>query len=245
MVLARVPKVLFLVAAIVAVYMLMTILHMAGMAHAQGLPTTPAPTPGSGIPWEVILLGIIAFMSSIRTVLQFIAPRTKTTVDDKILAGVNEVIGIVGGQPRGFARASLMTGLGVVGLVAALAIGGCAGSGSAVRGKVTVGANAFLDCEAPNVAALVQDLTPFVVGTLRAWISGDGHPDRAGIRADAAKISTMAGQCAWDAAIAILTTPAAPSLGAPQSSPQAVNVGELAAVARSVRGELGWASAGR
>jgi hypothetical protein len=238
-------------AGITAVYLLFTVLRVLSMAHADGVPVQgPAPA-ATGVPWDVILLGAIAIFSGIRTILAFVAPRTKTTLDDQALANIDELLNILRG-PRvpvplpsisregGFVRIGLVSVLAAAALVGVILSSGCAGT-PAVRGRVSVGTGAFLECEAPNVSALAQDMVPFVVATIQRWISGTGHPDSTGIRADAAKVKTMAGQCAWDAAMAILTTPQATLAGAPQSSPQAVSVQELRTTWAAVRADLAWA----
>lgn len=248
MTLTRIPKALMFLAGITAVYLLFTALRVLSMAHADtGIPTQAS----TGVSWDVILLGAIAIFSGIRTILAFIAPRTKTTLDDQALANIDELLGILRGprvpvplpaasRESGFVRIALVSVLAGIALVGAILSSGCANT-SVVRGRVSVGTGAFLDCEAPNVSALAQDMVPFVTATIQRWISGSGHPDSAGIRADAAKVKTMAGQCAWDAAMAILTAPQSAIADAPQSSPQAVSIQELRATWTAVRADLAWA----
>jgi len=248
MTLTRIPKALLFLAGITAVYLLFTVLRVLSMAHADA--GEPAPV-ATGVSWEVILLGVIAVCSGLRTILAFTAPRTKTTLDDRALTGIDEILGFIRG-PRvpvpipakkedGFVRIGLVSVLAAVALVGAILSIGCASS-PAVRGRISVSTGAFLDCEAPNVSALAQDMVPYVVATIQRWISGTGHPDSTGIRADAAKVKTMAGQCAWDAAMAILTTPQPALAGAPQSSSQAVSVQELRTTWAAVRADLAWAN---
>jgi hypothetical protein len=230
--------------------------HARAHAAEAVLEAVPTVNTNTGVTIEVILLGLIALFSAARTILAFIAPRTATTKDDRALASIDELLLILRGgrnpvplppatppaQPpssqAGFVRMGALAVMAMVGL--GLAIGSC-GAGPAVRAKATVGAGAFLACEEPNVAALATDMVPFVVATIKSWISGDGHPDRAGIKHSAAKIATMAGQCAWDAAMAILTTPAAAMAGAPASAPEAVDVAALRSSWAGIRAELAWA----
>ena len=123
-------------------------------------------------------------------------------------------------------------------LVLIVAIGGAAQTACISRAQVSSGAGAGLNCEAPNVKALVADLIPFAIAELQKWISGSGSVDTAGLKADLAAIKTDVPKCALDAAVAILTTPAPANPSAPLSAP--MPVGNLRAAYAQVRGELGW-----
>lgn len=72
-------------------------------AHAQAEAPTPVTTVVPSVvvsdptnTLAVILLGVIAGMSAVRTVLQFTAPRTKTVVDDRVLEAINAVLEMAG-----------------------------------------------------------------------------------------------------------------------------------------------------
>lgn len=261
MTLSRVPKILFLLAVATAVYMLLSAVVWIGTAHAQveAPPVVVTPAPGASVTdiMTVILLGAIAVLSSLRTFLQFLAPRTQTTVDDRLLAKIEEILAVIPRPPRepaplpiqrdGQRGSATLAALGLMGagvlagamLSASLS---CAGSGPLIRAKATVATDAFLDCEEPQLAALVADIVPFAVATIKSWVSGDGAPDRAGIKHNAAKVATMAGQCAWEAAIAVLMQPAVTELaGSPQAAPERLDRAALAAVWIETRRELGWA----
>lgn len=261
MTLSRVPKILFLLAVATAVYMLLSAVVWIGTAHAQveAPQVVVTPTPGASVTdiMTVILLGAIAVLSSLRTFLQFLAPRTQTTVDDRLLAKIEEILAVIPRPPRepaplpvapprdpqsGRAGLGMLTGLALIGLASVVLTSSCAGSGPLIRAKATIATDAFLDCEEPQLAALVADIAPFVIATIKSWVSGDGAPDRAGIKHDAAKVATMAGQCAWEAAVAVLMQPAVPELaGSPQAAPERLDRAALAAVWIETRRELGWA----
>jgi hypothetical protein len=246
MVLARIPKPLFLLAAAVAVYLLLSVLYAAG-AHADGLPTTPA--PGQGWSLEVILLGVIALFSATRTILQFVAPRTRTTLDDRALANIDELLALLrGGQavtPRrpegGFVRGGLLTCLIAATIIA---VGGGLITSCAARQRTAAGVVAFLECEAPHVdAELLAEAKGVAIAAADQWISGSGHTDLAKLRAAARPLKSDLMRCALDGAIAALLTPTATLADAPQSEARAIDTGELAASWRTIRGELGWAPA--
>lgn len=258
MILSRFPKVLFVLAIATVVYMLLSVVVWLGIANAQTAEAPPVivTAPGASVTdiMTVILLGAIAVLSGLRTILQFIAPRTATTLDDRALAKIEEILAVIPRPPRepvplpiqrdgqqGSARLAALCVLAAIGLGGMLT-SSCAGSGPVLRAKATVATDAFLACEEPNVSALAAEMTPFVLGTIRGWISGDGTPSAEGIKHAAGKVTSMAGQCAWEAAIAVLMQPAAPSLtGAPHAAPEAVDRGKLAAVWLRTRAELGWA----
>lgn len=269
MILSRVPKVLFVLAVATVVYMLLSAVVWLGMANAQTAeaPSVVVTAPGASVVdiMTVVLLGAIAVLSGLRTILQFVAPRTTTTVDDRVLAKIEEILaalptpprvpvplpvtgltvsdaGTMRGGQQGSARLIVLCVLAAIG-VGGMLTSGCAGSGPVLRAKATVATDAFLSCEEPNVSALAAEMTPFVLGTIRGWISGDGTPNAAGIRSAASKVTSMAGQCAWEAAIAVLMQPVSGLAGAPQAAPEAVDRGKLAAVWLQTRAELGWAPA--
>jgi acid phosphatase family membrane protein YuiD len=109
------------------------------------------------------------------------------------------------------------------------------------RAQVASGAAAGLNCEAPNIKALVVDVIPLAIAEIEKWISGSGSVDKAGLKADLAAITGDLPKCALDAAVAILTAPPAPAKpGAPISAAMAVDRAGLRAAYAEVRGELGW-----
>lgn len=109
------------------------------------------------------------------------------------------------------------------------------------RAQVSSGAGAGLNCEAPNIKALVVDVIPLAIAELQKWISGSGAVDKTGLKADLAAITGDLPKCALDAAVAILTAPPAPAKpGAPSSAAMAVDRAGLRAAYAEVRGELGW-----
>lgn len=98
MTLTRVPKVLLTVAAVVALYLLFTVAHLMGVAHAADAP--PAPAPGWTLAEVLLLIGVLLFaarqaVDGLRAVLHFVAPRTENTWDDEaatVLDGLHDRI---------------------------------------------------------------------------------------------------------------------------------------------------------
>lgn len=104
------------------------------------------------------------------------------------------------------------------------------------------GVGAFIDCQAPNVVAMLPDAIALAKSAVMRWISGSGHVDTAGLKNAAAPLKTDLGKCAFDAAIAILTSPRpAVAPGAPASSPLEIDTVALRMAWDRARGELGWA----
>jgi plasmid stabilization system protein ParE len=212
-----------------------------------------------------VLVGVGVLLGGLSMVLRALQPLTQltaTTADDRALAGalaavdglhakVDRLVDMLGGgrhpeplpplaavPPRvpqgGFVRVGLLA-VFVAGLCAyaAVTLVACAGA----REKGTAGAEAFIDCMAPDVSAALPDLVPLAKSAVLKWISGDGHVDTAGIRADAVGIRGNLGKCALATAIAILSMPVARVAGAPAAAGIEVHSFELIAAYRS----LDWA----
>ena len=138
----------------------------------------------------------------------------------------------------------LIAALAALGLVGATALlTGCA----TLRSDGAVGAAAFIDCEALDVAKLLPDLLPLAKAEVAKWIDGAGKVDTTGLKADLAGIKSDAPRCAIASAIDALATQASPPPGSPAPmQPHAVvstagNGDQLRATFASVRGDLGWA----
>jgi hypothetical protein len=97
-------------------------------------------------------------------------------------------------------------------------------------------AGAFLDCEAPTIAAALSDLVPLGVALLKARISGDGTVDTAGLRADLAAIRSDLGRCAIAAAAVALSSVVNRTVMESSARAHASMAEEFTAV----RGELAW-----
>lgn len=238
-------------AAAVGTFILAWALLMAAHAATAEAPPAQAAVPvavsGIGDTIAVWLLGAIALFSAIRTVLQFVAPRTKTTWDDTQLSRVNELLDILQGRAPAPAvkrdtqsgRVS-MSALAVLCVVGA-AIGALTISCATVREKGGVGAQVFTDCLAPDIESALPDLVPLAKSAIMRWVTGTGSVDTGGIEADMASIKSDLGKCAIASAIAILTTPTSGLAGAPKSSPMLVDGAGLRAAFTSGRARLGWA----
>lgn len=105
-------------------------------------------------------------------------------------------------------------------------------------------AGAFLDCQAPNIVALLPDAIALARSAVMRWISGSGKVDASGLKNAAAPLKGDLGKCAFDAAIAALAAPPSPALaGAPASEGLTIDGAALTSSWARVRGELGWAAA--
>ncbi len=268
MILSRVPKVLFLVVAAAVIYFLLSAVHFIGIANAQTVEAPPpvAPVIVTGFQLETWLLaavaiftGLIAVLSGIRTILAYTASRTATKWDDRQLERVTwlensmrDLLALfTGGRvpvplpvappPRdpqsGRVRMALITGLALVCGVAVL-VASCA----TARQRGAAGVTAFLECQAPNVdAALLEEAKGVAISAIDKWISGDGHVDTAGLRAEARPLKSDLMRCAFEAAIAAIAAPAPKADGATMAAPRAVDAAALRTEWASVRTELGWA----
>jgi hypothetical protein len=87
----RPRNVILYVLACAGLFALIPACHFLGVAYAQA--ETQATPAGSGINWTVVLLAVIALMSTARTVLAYTAPRTKTLWDDRGRDVLDELLG--------------------------------------------------------------------------------------------------------------------------------------------------------
>lgn len=115
---------------------------------------------------------------------------------------------------------------------------------SAARGRGASAAGAFLDCEAPNVVAVLPDAIALARQAIMRWISGGGQVDPSGLKSAAGPLQSDLGKCAFDAAIAALSAPPQPAAtGAPASSSLEIDRVALTAAWSRARAELCWAPA--
>lgn len=112
------------------------------------------------------------------------------------------------------------------------------------RGRTAAGAAAFLNCESEHVdPGLLSEAKLVTKSAIEKWISGDGHVDATGLRAEAAPLKSDLMRCAFDAAVAALTYVPSPVPGAPASAPLEVDAAQLRATWAAERARLGWAPA--
>jgi hypothetical protein len=168
----------------------------------------------AGSPWTVIAMAAIAAVFKLITPTVTPAPQMGSAVK----------AGTIGAL------------LLVVGIGAGVAAPGCA----TARARGAAAAGAFIDCEAPEVAAVLPDLLPLARDAVMLAISGDGHVDTTRLRADAAGMRSDLGKCALAAAIAALATSPAATPGAAAAAPLTIDGLELRARFAMIRGELGW-----
>jgi len=138
----------------------------------------------------------------------------------------------------GFSGLPLLVGLAMVGLMG-LAVVAASCTGARQRGAAAIGA--FIDCEAPDVAAALPDLVPIAKEALLGAISGDGHVDATKLKADMQGAKSDLGRCVLAAALAALATPAPKQPGAPAAAELEIDGPALRARFVQARSELGWA----
>lgn len=173
-----------------------------------------------------------AFLSAVSMALHFIAPRTKTTVDDALSAKVDELLALVRGvvpaplgvmatnvapaSPAALLAAEMRAGAAKLGMLAVLVLGlgGAAVSGCAtVQPRAAAGATALIDCTTDARAAVVDDLGVALRGYVLKYVSGDGRTiDVAKLKADALALKgEVFGSCGLVTALAILAAPKPPA----------------------------------
>ncbi len=130
-------------------------------------------------------------------------------------------------------------------VVAALAIGAAAlaPACATLRPAGAAGVGTFMDCEGKHIdAGLLAEAKALSKSAVQRWMTGDGHIDATGLRAEAAPLRSDLMRCAFDAAIAALTVVIAPRTDTPAlAAPLEVDVAELRTTWAEVRVELGWA----
>lgn len=112
---------------------------------------------------------------------------------------------------------------------------------TSVQQRGAASASAFVDCQAPNLAAALVDLIPIAKEALMGAISGDGHVDTGKLKADMGGMKSDLGKCALAAAVAALATPVEQTPGAPAAAPLEVDGRQLRAAFSMQARELGWA----
>lgn len=209
------------------------------LAHA-GVAAVDSP---AGIDWTfwIALVSLVLGLAS--HVLHFVAPRTKTTVDDEWMNRVDTMLGwwqtaapkpaptLTVSSPRsseaGFARRNLMALLAALGIPVLI----LACSMTQARQTAAVGVVSALDCEAAHLdAQAFADARTFAEAKVMQWLGGAAAPDSAKIRADLAPIKSDLGRCAIAAALAaatVLIKPVTPeaaisALASPTAAPAAV-----------------------
>lgn len=112
--------------------------------------------------------------------------------------------------------------------------------------RIAAGADAFLDCESPNIKALLDDLLPFSTKWVADFLSS-AHTDVLGdLKTAATPIKTDLGRCLLLTAVAVATTTEASDAAAPRSlAPTAASADaarriDLRAAAARARTQLGW-----
>lgn len=220
MTLTRVPKVLLTVAAVVALYLLFIVAHLMGVAHAAA-DAPPAPAAIGQVTITVTtliaLLGAtlalgVALTAAVAKFLHFIAPLTKTTLDDDAAAKLDKVhdflVTLVARVPGpvdpGVAARNPQSGRVGAGLLATLALGSVLAG--AVVGFAAVGCATLKDAPAVAESAIVdcvkadqQPITALVVqlaADALTYVLGGGVVDWSALESAAWAQGKVTGGCA-------------------------------------------------
>ena len=205
-----------------------------------------------------LLLGVRELLAGFKAIMSVIAPRTKNTADDRVLEAAtklhsltSELIDALGVRsPAALARnpqsgtiSGDILGSMVALVVIVLVLGSVVGYGcSSWRQRTSAGVSAFLDCEGEHIdAGLLSEAKAVSKSAISRWVSGDGHVDTAGLKAEAAPLKSDLMRCGFAAAIAALATPVAAQPGAPAAAGLEVDGAGLRSAFIAVRSDLGWA----
>jgi len=217
--------VLFLAAA-AAVYLLFALVHIT-VAHAADAPPLP---PVPGVDWTIVLLGVIAGLSAVRTFLAFLAPRTSTTVDDKALAVINAALSVLSTRTPGpidpgttiatttvttrdpqagkvnvGALATLALGSILVGTLVGFAAVGISSGCATVRPVAGQVVTAELDCSSAAIVDVAKSLGNAAQAYLAGKVAGDGRTvDTAAIKTDLRALGSKAWSCAVAVALNVV-----------------------------------------
>jgi len=260
------PVALFLAVLAAILLGFAAIAHGAAVVTMAGT-TEPVLVVAGGIDWATTLTAVAAWggfaLGVALTVLRFVAPRTKATWDDDLLArlesipalaaGLNEILfhvrkqavttgttttNITVEQPTTPAVALVPP---VAGLLLVLLLGSLCVAPACTGAQRTAVGHAAWDCLAPQRAEAVAAVTPLVTSLILAAASADGRLiDTAPIRAATSKASllTDAGillSCATASAFAALLHPPAPTPGAPAAAGLELDPRALRAAYESLR----------
>lgn len=241
--------------AVVSCILAAILLTFAAIAHSAVVETAATPTPiPVSFDWKLylgIFLGGLAgartAMEGIAAILRVFAKRTKTTIDDRVLAldeaalaKLDEFIAIA----KSLQPPAPKPPLAPVAMLAVLLLGAGSLSGlscAEVRPRGAAAVGAFLDCEAGTLPAdTLADAVALATSAVMNAISGSGRIDAGKLGADVAGLKTDLGRCALAAAVAALATPKAPLPGAPASSALAIDGRALRSAFTAARSSSGW-----
>jgi hypothetical protein len=245
--------------------------YVIGTAHADGsaaVPVIVAPVAAPSPPVDLLALfgaiagGLALIVSGVHTALVIIAPRTKTTIDDKLRDELSSVLALLRGvvfQPPLPSTTTTVTQTfpqeaaplppppsAVTRLVPlmigciAFAVISSAPACATARPRAAAAAGAFLDCEDKQIKSVWQELLGLAVPAIMSTIGGTGHTDASALKTALSGVKTDATRCAVNAAIAaaLYVPPATP--GAPAATPMVVRGDELKAAYARAQVELGW-----
>jgi len=123
-------------------------------------------------------------------------------------------------------------------MLVVFALGSSQTSCAEMKPRLANGASALLDCETPDIMALVAELVGIAKPAVTAAITGDGHVDYGQLESTARAAKTNLARCVLSTAIAMVVTPDAKD-GAPQSAGLVVNTYELRATFARARASWG------
>lgn len=206
----KIRPVLLSLGAMLALYLLLTVVHMLGAAHAATDP--PAPSVGLDLTGIAAIIGALAagvflILSGVSLLLHKIAPLTKTTLDDRALVTVDhlrdfaqEIRDMIEGKPEPNKPSGIT---GVVTLCVLLMLGvGLTSSCATVQPIAGQVVSAELDCTSGALVDTVKSLGNAAQFYLVGKVAGDGRTvDTTAIKDDLKALSSKAWSCALSVAL--------------------------------------------
>lgn len=130
-------------------------------------------------------------------------------------------------------------------VLALLVLGGLAapevGCGSGLKGRAVNAGVAALNCEAPELQSLVQELLPLAVQYVTSVISPDGKSvDTASLKKAWSTVKSDQGRCALATAVATLANPEPAKAGQAMAAPLVADRAVLLKAYGEVAAEHGW-----
>lgn len=214
MTLSRISKPALCFAAIAALYLMMTLAHWLGVAHA-GTEAVPPAAAGWSLSEVMIILGLVgvvfgglaALLHSIAALVKAVASRTATTVDDgvgDVIEGMADKLDQIAAhfpdpprtpgpvEPHVAQSGRVSLALAVVMFVAAAAFAMSCGS----TGPVANVTHAVLDCTKQDAKSLEAELLDVAVAAVKYALEL-GQPDWKRLGSDALNSGTVIATCAY------------------------------------------------
>lgn len=212
----RVPQLAVLLAIGVTAWLLLTRIAHAGVGAAD-----PSPP---GIDWTFWSMLAIAVGTGLSLVLHAVAPRTKTTIDDRFRDDLDEILAFVRGSTipgKPLAPPAPPPGSGTAAMLVAVLFSVAVGVGvgvmpsctaSQARQAAAAGVVAMLECEDGHLdAQALADAKVFAAAEVEHWLAGGVAPSPSALLTDLAPIKSDLGRCAIAAAMAAATALVTPA----------------------------------